>query len=74
MKEARPEVSGTVSLNYCGDTAGTYDGFDQFGRVVDQAWRLGASGTVLDRYTYGYDFASNCTWRQIGSVIRPQGH
>ena len=62
MKEARPQVNGTLSLAYA-TTVGTCPGFDRFGRVIDQNWQLETGGTV-DRYTYGYDFASNRTWRQ----------
>jgi len=60
--------SGTVvkishgNANYLSyGTGGTYDGFDQFGRIVDQKW---TSGTVRDQYTYGYDYASNRLWRK----------
>ncbi|KKL75548.1 hypothetical protein LCGC14_2053790, partial [marine sediment metagenome] len=40
-----------------------YAGFDRFGRVVDQKWQ-DATPTVQDRYRYGYDAASNRTWRE----------
>jgi RHS repeat-associated protein len=35
---------------------------DQFGRVVDQKWQS-TTGTI-DRFRYGYDGASNRTWRE----------
>ncbi len=53
--------SAVAQLDYYGGTWGTYAGWDRFGRVVDQKWHR--SGTVLDRHGYGYDAASNRTWR-----------
>jgi RHS repeat-associated protein len=47
---------------YQSTTPDTYDGFDRFGRVVDQKWVHGA--TVLDRYGYAYDANSNRTRRE----------
>ena len=51
-----------VKLDYY--TAGTYGGFDRFGRVVDQKWYDYGASAERDRYTYGYDRASNRTYRE----------
>ena len=53
-----------------GTSADDYDGFDRFGRVVDQKWRFGTAGTVADRYTYGYDHASNRLYRK--NELKPE--
>jgi RHS repeat-associated protein len=45
-------------------TSGTYGGFDRFGRVVDQKWYDYGASADRDRYTYGYDRASNRTYRE----------
>jgi len=54
-----------VKLDYWGGTSGTYAGFDRFGRVVEQRW-VKYNGTPVDRdkYTYGYDRASNRNYRE----------
>jgi len=44
--------------------AGTYAGFDRFGRIVDQNWALVTGGTVRDGFKYAYDTASNRKWRE----------
>src|SRR5690606_33425398 len=36
---------------------------DRFGRVVDQRWVDGSTGTALDRFRYGYDRNGNRLWR-----------
>jgi RHS repeat-associated protein len=41
-----------------------YDGFDRFGRVVDSRWYDYGSSTDVDRILYGYDRASNRTYRE----------
>ncbi|NUQ65008.1 MAG: RHS repeat-associated core domain-containing protein, partial [Pirellulales bacterium] len=53
-----------VKLNYDSGTAGEYAGFDRFGRVVDHLWRDYGAGADRDRYTYGYDRASNRLYRE----------
>ena len=42
----------------------SYAGFDRFGRVVDQRWYDYGASADRDRYTYGYDRASNRTYRE----------
>ncbi len=39
-------------------TSGTYGGFDRFSRVVEHDWSVG------DDFSYGYDLASNRTYRE----------
>jgi len=46
------------------DTGDIYTGLDRFGRVKDIRWRNTASNTDLSRVEYGYDRASNRTWRE----------
>ena len=60
--ETQKNAGATVAeLDYYQSTTpDTYDGFDRFGRVVDQKWVHGA--TVLDRY--GYDPNSNRLYRE----------
>ena len=41
-----------------------YDGFDRFGRVVDSRWYDYGSSADADRIKYGYDRASNRTYRE----------
>jgi len=61
--ETQKNAGSTVAeLDYYQGTAGTYAGFDRFGRVVDQKWHTG--GTVKDRYGYGYDPNSNRLYRE----------
>jgi RHS repeat-associated protein len=62
--ETQKNAGATVAeLDYYQSTTpDTYDGFDRFGRVVDQKWVHGA--TVLDRYGYGYDRNSNRLYRE----------
>ena len=51
-----------MRLEYFFDSA--YAGFDRFGRVVDQRWYDYGASADRDRYTYGYDRASNRTYRE----------
>ncbi len=61
VQVAHPQVSGGLVLSYV-TGSGSYGGFDQFGRVVDQAWTKD-NGSTLDNFTYGYDGNSNRLWR-----------
>jgi RHS repeat-associated protein len=45
------------------DTGDLYAGVDRFGRVKDLRWRNVTGNTDLSRVRYGYDRASNRTWR-----------
>ena len=51
-----------VRLEYFFDSS--YAGFDRFGRVVDQRWYDYGASADRDRYTYGYDRASNRLYRE----------
>jgi len=53
-----------VKLNYDSGTAGEYAGLDRFGRVVDQLWYDYGASANRDRFTYGYDRASNRLYRE----------
>ena len=60
-----------VKLDYYVDdegtgTSGTYEGFDNFDRVVNQKWiDYGPNpDQIRDQYTYGYDRASNRNYRE----------
>ena len=53
-----------VKLNYDSGTAGTYAGFDRFGRVVDHLWYDYGASADRDRFTYGYDRASSRLYRE----------
>lgn len=44
------------------DTGDIYGGLDRFSRIKDVRWRK--SGSDLSRVQYGYDRASNRTWRR----------
>lgn len=45
-----------VMLELWRGTTGQFDGFDRFGRIVDQQWRYyGGTPADRDRYKYGYD-------------------
>ena len=58
VKESHPQVSGGLNLSY--GSAGTYAGWDRFGRILQQLWKNDA-GTTVDGYTYTYDRAGNRT-------------
>ncbi len=57
-------VQPEVKLDYDSGTPGDYAGFDRFGRVIDHRWYAYAASTDRDRYTYGYDRASNRLYRE----------
>ena len=50
------QATGDTSANT--DAGDKYTGLDRFGRVIDQVWR-NSSGSVIDRYQYGYDRSGN---------------
>ncbi len=47
-----------------GDSGDPYDGFDRFGRVQQIRWEKITGGAILDGWKWGYDQASNRTWRK----------
>lgn len=50
-----------LRLDLWGQTPGTFGGFDNFGRVIDQLWQNNTNTTpaAIDEYKYGYDLNSN---------------
>ena len=58
---AHPAVTNGLTLDY--NPNGNYEGWDRFGRVIDQRWTDGAGTADLDRYSYTYDGNSNRTSR-----------
>ncbi len=60
VKESHPQVSGGLALSY--GSAGTYGGWDRFGRITGQEWRK-TDNTLVDGYSYTYDRAGNRTSR-----------
>ena len=65
VKIAHPQTTYGLNLSY--GSAGTYNGWDRFGRIVEQKW-TNTAGTALDHETYAYDRNSNLTSRT--SVLR----
>ena len=68
VRRAHPQPN--VDLSYVklaaesvGDAGDQYTGLDRFGRVADQRWLNPTTGTATDRFQYGYDTASNRTYR-----------
>jgi len=57
-------VQPDVRLDYFGGTTGTYAGFDNFGRIVQQLWYDYGASANRDLFTYGYDRAGNRTFRE----------
>jgi len=47
-----------------GDSGDTYDGYDRFGRVQEIRWQSSSTGTPIDAWQWGYNEASNRTWKQ----------
>jgi hypothetical protein len=55
-----------------GAGADPYDGVDRFGRIVDSRWYDYGSSADVDRIKYGYDRASNRTYRD--QTCDPNSH
>jgi len=47
-----------------GDAGDPYDGFDRFSRTQAMRWEKTADGSVLDGWDWGYNEASNRTWKK----------
>ena len=54
---SHPAITGGLKLTY--GAAGTYAGWDRFGRIVNQQWTNEAGTTTRDRTQYTYDRNSN---------------
>jgi RHS repeat-associated protein len=60
-----PDTNVKIKLDLYQGTAGTYAGFDRFGRTINQYWMRYYSGTTdIDCIKYGYDAAGNRTWHE----------
>ncbi|HEY1602261.1 MAG TPA: hypothetical protein VGG64_21845 [Pirellulales bacterium] len=55
-----------------GSGSNLYAGLDNFGRVIDCRWRKVYTGADVERIQYGYDLASNRTWRH--NTVAPGGN
>jgi RHS repeat-associated protein len=47
-----------------GDSGDPYDGYDRFGRVQEMRWQSSSTGTPIDAWQWGYNEASNRTWKK----------
>jgi hypothetical protein len=47
-----------------GDSGDAYDGYDRFGRVQEMRWQSSSTGTPIDAWQWGYNEASNRTWKK----------
>ena len=47
-----------------GDAGDPYDGYDRFGRVQEMRWQSTSSSTPIDAWQWGYNEASNRTWKK----------
>jgi RHS repeat-associated protein len=61
VKVEHPAVASGSGLTLSYGSAGTYSGWDRFGRVAQQVWKVGT--TPVDSYGYAYDHNSNRTQR-----------
>ena len=51
---AHPDVTDGLTPDY--NQTGDYEGWDRFGRIINQEWTDAAGTTTLDHYTYTYDY------------------
>jgi len=47
-----------------GDSGDPYDGYDRFSRVQEMRWQNSSTGTPIDAWQWGYNEASNRTWKK----------
>jgi len=47
-----------------GDSGDPYDGYDRFNRVQEMRWQSSSTGTPIDAWQWGYNEASNRTWKK----------
>jgi RHS repeat-associated protein len=62
-----PEIEYTLVGTTGGDDPSTgdiYHGFDRFGRIKESCWYNYGMSSDVDRLQYGYNLASNRTWRK----------
>jgi RHS repeat-associated protein len=69
VKIAYPQPNVEMSmLRPCGGSEGDagdpYDGYDRFGRVQEMRWQNSSTGTPIDAWQWGFNEASNRTWKK----------
>jgi RHS repeat-associated protein len=47
-----------------GDAGDPYDGYDRFSRVQEMCWQNSSTGTPIDAWQWGFNEASNRTWKK----------
>ncbi|MGA1465059.1 MAG: hypothetical protein ACO363_04900, partial [Balneolaceae bacterium] len=47
-----------------GDSGDPYDGYDRFSRVQEMRWQNSSTGTPIDAWQWGFNEASNRTWKK----------
>ena len=47
-----------------GDSGDPYDGYDRFSRVQEMRWQSSSTGTPIDAWQWGFNEASNRTWKK----------
>jgi RHS repeat-associated protein len=47
-----------------GDSGDPYDGYDRFSRVQEMRWQSVSTGTPIDAWQWGFNEASNRTWKK----------
>ena len=64
-----------VNLDLWGGVTGVFNGFDRFGRIINQPWNNYGTSTMLDQYKYGYDLNSNRVWKAnvVGTPVVTNG-
>ena len=69
VKIAYPQPAVEMSMirpggGSMGDSGDPYDGYDRFGRVQEMRWQSSSTGTPIDAWQWGYNEASNRTWKK----------
>jgi RHS repeat-associated protein len=69
VKIAYPQPGAEMSMTRpgggsMGDSGDPYDGYDRFGRVQEMRWQNSSTGTPVDAWQWGYNEASNRTWKK----------
>jgi len=68
VKIAYPQPTVEMSMlrpggSSVGDAGDPYDGYDRFGRVQEMRWQNSSTGTPIDAWQWGFNEASNRTWK-----------
>ncbi|MCB1202884.1 MAG: RHS repeat-associated core domain-containing protein [Verrucomicrobiae bacterium] len=69
IKIAYPQPAVEMSMTRpgggsMGDSGDPYDGYDRFSRVQEMRWQNSSAGTPIDAWQWGYNEASNRTWKK----------